>query len=98
MSPAHADDPKVIHVAGKAEILEAKAEAPTQATVGAQLKPGSKIVVVGKGTVEIKVGKESINATAGDDTQLEYKGRSFFMGVERFTLQKGRVLYKIKKR
>jgi hypothetical protein len=97
MSPALADSPKIIHVAGKAEILEAKGETATQATVGAQLKPGSKIVVVGKGTVEIKVGKESINATAGDDTQLEYKGRSLFKGVERFTLQKGRALFKIKK-
>jgi hypothetical protein len=97
VSPAHAENPKIIHVAGKAELLEAKSEAPIQATVGAQLKPGSKIVVFGKGTVEIKVGKESINATAGDDTQLEYKGRSFFKGVERFTLQKGRALFKIKK-
>jgi len=96
-SPALAGDPKIIHVAGKAQLLEAKGESPTQATVGAKLKPGSKIVVVGKGSVEIKIGTESINATVGDDTLIEYTGRSFFKGVERFTLQKGGALFKIKK-
>ena len=112
-SQAFAEGPKVIKVVGKAEIhrpskrkiiristkreISKASEKRVPVSVGEEIHPGDRIQVVGKGVVVIQKGKASIEGFVTDNSELNYLGKSFLKGVERFTVPKGLLRFKIKK-
>ncbi len=94
---ALAEGPKVFKIVGKAEIWEAAKTRGVPAVVGEALRRGDRIRVAGKGTVVIQKKKTAVEVFVTSDSRLNYLGRSFWKGVERFAVQEGLIRFKIKK-
>ena len=94
---AFSEEPRIIKVVGKAEIIHLDEEQSSPAAVDVELKPGDKITVAGKGSVTIQIGKNTIYTLVKENTKVEYCGESFYQNIQRFDLKWGGIWFKIEK-
>ena len=92
-----AEDPKVIKIIGKAEILKVAEAQTQQAAVGQQLQPGDKLRVSGKGLVIIRQPNVVTNAWVTHDSELEYLGKDRSDQTGKFAVPQGIIYFEIKK-
>lgn len=94
---AFSEEPRIIKVVGKAEIIHLDEEQSSPAAVDVELKPGDKITVAGKGSVMIQIGKNTIYTMVKENSKVEYCGESFYQNIQRFDLKWGGIWFKIEK-
>ncbi len=92
-----AEDPKIIKIIGKAEILKVARAQKRPAVTGQQLQPGDKLRVIGKGLVIVRQNDVVNNAWVTHDSELEYMGTDRGDQTEKFAVPQGVIYFEIKK-